>query len=178
MNERKKRDFAENATAVVLVMGCVLMVPAAIEIKSVRFGGRRYAPISQPRILADPKDILHLKIAYAVFACGATLAFLAMGYGLLVTLLDRRGLRQARRAKVISKYAYARDGRMLTEEWQVEAADKPKLCVSLDFGPENGHIECECSVQVFCRCGEGMTGMAETHGKWLGSFVPDGGTGL
>jgi hypothetical protein len=97
------------------------------------------------------------------------------GFGFWSLATERSGPRKSRPAKVVARYAFNRQGLMLVSQWEIEACPDAKYFVRLDYGYPDGTQECECTEQVFYQCGEGMTGMAQVQGKWIGSFVPNVG---
>ena len=106
---------------------------------------------------------------------GLTMIVVGAAYGMWSAATERSGIRATKQVKVVARYAFNREGLMLVSEWEIEACDRPRYYVRLDFGYPAGTLECECSEQVYYQCGEGMTGIADLQGKWIGSFVPHTG---
>lgn len=74
-------------------------------------------------------------------------------------------------ARVLARYAVARNGEMVVDEWLFDETDGLKFYVKLEL--TGGAIrEFQCLRPVLAQCGEGMVGAATFDGKWLGSFVP------
>jgi hypothetical protein len=118
----------------------------------------------------------------------------ALGPGLLLlglaitTAALLYGIREGRRltsgkgavtdpnAKVLARYAFERDGTMITEDWLFDEREDVKFFVKLQL--TGGAIrEFQCYREVYEMCGEGMNGAASFDGRWLGGFVPQMGTG-
>ncbi|HRK20287.1 MAG TPA: hypothetical protein PLX06_00660 [Fimbriimonadaceae bacterium] len=79
-------------------------------------------------------------------------------------------------ARVIAKYAYDREGLMVTEDYLFDERDGLKFYVKIELS--GGAVrEFQCLRPVHASCGEGMRGAATFDGRWLGSFVPQVGTG-
>jgi hypothetical protein len=125
--------------------------------------------------ITDAGTLNFLPITLLVFVLGVVMLAGAVFYGLYVSATEKSGPRKVLPVKVLARYAFNREGLMLVADWEIEMAENPRYYVRLDFGPEMGTLECECSLPTYYQCGEGMTGMAELQGKWVGAFQPNMG---
>jgi hypothetical protein len=105
-------------------------------------------------------------------AVGLLMMFAGIGYGLWTMSRQQKGTRRVvPNFRVLARYCYDRNQNLITAEWEVEAAEKPRFYVRGVM--ENGVVgEFETSIEVYFNAGEGMYGEAELQGQWLGRFVP------
>lgn len=79
-------------------------------------------------------------------------------------------------ARVVARYAYDSTGDMVVDEWLFDERDDLKFYVKLEL--TGGSMrEFQCRREVHAMCGEGMRGAATFDGRWLGSFIPQMGSG-
>jgi hypothetical protein len=163
-------SLRQGATGVVLIGGFALSGVAAILMLVFAMGGvfrGTYTREPLTNKITDAGTLNWVPLTFLFFCFGLILIVGAVVYGLYTSATERSGPRESHPVKVLAKY-----GTMLVAAWEIEGAENPRYYVRLDFGGNLGASECECSETVFNQCGEGMTGMAELNGKWLGSFVP------
>jgi len=105
-------------------------------------------------------------------AAGVLMMFAGIGYGFWSMAKSKSGPRQVvPNFRVLARYCYDRSQNLITAEWDIEVADRPRFYVRGVM--ENGVIgEFETTVEVYFNAGEGMVGEAELQGQWLGRFVP------
>lgn len=105
-------------------------------------------------------------------ALGVLVCLCAFAYGWWIVAMERTGVPKVHEnVKVLARYAYNRNGDMLCEWYQIDAArDECRFYVRLMF-PNRETNEFECSEPVFNSCGEGMFGQATLQNKWLGQFI-------
>jgi len=171
--------FKQGAIGYSLLGGCALSVISLILIGMFTMGGvfrGTYTRDPFTNKITDAGTLNFVPIAFSFFALGVLLMFGAVVYGLYSSATEQTGPRKSHPVKVLARYAFNREGLMIISEWEIEEAENPRFYVRLDFGTEMGTLECECSESIFYQCGEGMNGMAELQGKWLGSFIPYTGT--
>lgn len=165
----------QGVTGMFLVGGCGLSFISAVLMAVFAMGGvfrGTYTREPLTNKITDAGTINWIPITFVFFTLGVVMMLGAVAFGLYTNATERSGARVTRPAKVLARYGFTRDGHMLVSDWEVEGADNPRYYVRLDFGYPLGTTECECSEMLYFRCGEGMTGMAELQGKWLGSFIP------
>lgn len=170
--------FRQGATGVLLVFGLVVTCCSGILMATFAGGGVYRGTFTREPItnkITDAGSLNWVPVTFVFFCLGILLIVGALGYGFFVSATERQGPRRAMPGKVLARYAVNRQGHMLVAEWEIEAADRPKYYVRMDFGPQVGSTELECVEPVFYQCGEGMRGTAEVQGKWLGAFHPDTG---
>jgi hypothetical protein len=122
---------------------------------------------------------LFLMIALPIlsFLLGLAMIGGAVFYGLWVNKKQHEGPQQTvPNTRVVARYAYSREGNMLTEDWAIEIAENPRFYVRLEV-PGRETAEYECAEQTFYSAPEGMFGVAKLQGKWLGQFTPTFGQG-
>jgi hypothetical protein len=71
-------------------------------------------------------------------------------------------------AFIVSRYALNRQQDLLTQSWEFDYDDL-KFFVRIQLDEDNV-LEFETSRAAFEQCGEGMRGVAQIQGKWLGGF--------
>jgi hypothetical protein len=172
-------SLKQGVTGYLIIGGIVVMGLSSIAILMFAMGGvfrGTYTRDPLTNKITDAGTMNFVPIAILCFVLGLVASIGGVCYGLFVAATERIGPRKARGVKVLSRYCYTRDGVMLVAQWEIDGAENPRYYTRLDFGSDLGTMECECTAEVFYQCGEGMTGVAETQGKWLGSFVPDMGT--
>ena len=167
--------FKQGAIGICLVGGCGVTLLSGILMVVLAMGGVMRGTYTRQPItnkITDAGTLNWVPIVFVFFTLGVLMMIGAVFYGLYASATERSGPRESRPAKVLARYGFTRDGNMLVADWEVEGADNPRYYVRLDFGHPRGTVECECSEMLYFRCGEGMTGMAELQGKWLGAFTP------
>ncbi len=168
-------SLKQGATGFLLVGGVVLVMITSVLMIMFAMGGVFRGTYSRDPLsgkITDAGTLNFVPITFVFFTLGIVMILGAVLYGLFVSATERSGPRRSHPVKVLAKYAFNREGNMLVSAWEIEGCGNPRFYVRLDFGAEMGTLECECSEQVFNQCGEGMTGMADLQGKWVGSFVP------
>jgi hypothetical protein len=103
---------------------------------------------------------------------GSILGVVGLFYGLWISKTEHIGKRKViGHARILARFGIDDEGRMQTDETQLEFLDGIKYYVRV-LSPTEGSIEYQCVEEVFYACGEGMMGEAEIQGKWLGAFRP------
>jgi len=122
--------------------------------------------------ITDPGALNWVPLAITGIVIGLLMMFVGIGYGLWSMSRAQKGPRRTvPNFRVLARYCYDRSQNLITADWEVEAADRPRFYVRGVL--ENGVVgEFETSVQVYFNAGEGMSGEAELQGQWLGRFVP------
>ncbi|MFZ4507403.1 MAG: hypothetical protein ACOYON_06880 [Fimbriimonas sp.] len=175
MNREKLGVLKEGTVGCVLFGGAGLFVVSAFCLWLFSVAGVYRGTYTREAVtnkITDAGTLNLVPITLAIFTLSCFMIIGALGYGIWTSKADRHGPRSSDPdAKVIARYAYDRNQFLLTDLYQIESADRPRFYVRLDHG-RDGMIEYECSEEVYHSAGEGMRGVAEYQGKWLGSFSP------
>lgn len=175
MNRSRLNALKEGTVGFALIAGIIVCVVSLIAIwifsaAGVFRGTYTREPITNK--ITDAGTLNLVPITFAIFFIGCMMVLGSLGYGLWKTRNEKVGPRETEdHVKVIARYAYDRQHNLLTEMWQIESVDRPRMYVRLQH-QKHGLIEYECSMEVYMQAGEGMWGQAEYQGQWLGKFTP------
>jgi hypothetical protein len=115
-------------------------------------------------------DAIFFPLALGLFGLGVLMVVGGLGYGIWINKNQHKGeMRMIEEVKVAARYAYDRDGSMLTSELDLEHADRPRFYIRLQHADGQAE-EFECAPEVYAMAGEGMSGRAWVQGKWLSRF--------
>ncbi len=158
-----------------LVGGLVLMVVCGIltwmfSVAGVYRGTYTRTPITNQITDAGTLNLVPLTIAGMVI--GLLMMLAGLGYAFFSMAKQNKGERRVvEHFQILSRYCYDKNQNLLTAEWDIEVAEKPKFYIR-GRTPEGLVGEFETTVEVYFMSGEGMYGEAELQGQWLGRFVP------
>ncbi len=164
---------AEKTVGCVLVAGLVITVASVgaawlFSVAGIYRGTFTREPITNRITDAGTLNLVPLAITFILI--GVLMMGGAVGYGLWREANKNKGpTADYEGSKVLARYAYSRQGQLLTAEWEIESADDPKYYVRMRL-PSGESVELECAPQTYFQAGEGMTGTARVQGKWLGQF--------
>jgi hypothetical protein len=159
-------DRKEAWVGVLLVGGLVLAGVGVVLTSFLYFGGAVAAMRNDDPNLFAVRVVGPLTIFLGLLTSGG-----ALFYGIREgrSLTSKSGPVVDPTARVLSRYAFDRDGDMLTDEDAFELRDGVKFYVKLEL-TGGAHREFHCSRSVYDCCGEGLRGAATFDGKWLGGF--------
>jgi F0F1-type ATP synthase membrane subunit c/vacuolar-type H+-ATPase subunit K len=122
--------------------------------------------------ITDAGTLNLVTLSLTLVALGLIVGLGALGYGFFYDKVANHGRRETiANARILSRYAYSKDGTMLTNSYDFEFANEPRFYVRMQTAQDR-ISEYECAEAVFYTCGEGMYGEAEIQGKWIGKFIP------
>jgi len=178
MASRMRREigaFKERIVGWLLVCGLIVTIISGIllwvcSVAGVYRGTYTRTPITNQITDAGAMNFVPLTILGIVV--GLLMMFTGLGYGFWTMSKSRQGPRRViPNFRVVARYCYDKNQNLLTSEWDIEVAERPRFYVRGVM--ENGLVgEFETSVEVYFNSGEGMYGEAELQGQWLGRFVP------
>lgn len=171
---RLKGAFEEKAVGCSLAGGCGLTVVASILAWAFGMGGFLHMTATRnPSTgeVTDPGDMAMVPLMGVFVMLGVLLMIGAVSYGLWRNSRDHAGNRRVEQNfRILARYAYDR-GNMLTSDYEIEAAAKPKFYVRGTY--QDGTVEeLETTYEMYSMSGEGMYGEAEIQGRWMGRFTP------
>lgn len=171
---RHKGVFEEKTVGCVLASGCLLTVVTLGLMWMFGMAGTLHAARTRNPAtdeFTSAGDLNLLPITFLFFVLGVLLIAGAVGYGLWRNSKDHVGARRVEPyIKILARYVYDK-GQLLTADWDIEMADKPRYYVRVM--DQRGVIEeLETSLEIYYQAGEGMHGEAEIQGRWMGRFVP------
>lgn len=178
MASRMRREigaFKERIVGWLLVSGLIVTVISIglfwmFSVSGIYRGTYTRKPITNEITDAGTLNLVPLTILG--IAIGVLTMFAGLGYGFYTMTKSRQGPRRVvPNFRVLARYCYDRSQNLITAEWDIEVADRPRFYVRGVM--ENGVVgEFETIAEVYFNAGEGMTGEAELQGQWLGRFVP------
>ena len=167
--------FKERIVGWLLVLGLIITVISGIllwmfSVAGIYGGTYTRTPITNQ--ITDPGALNLAPLAILGIAIGVLMMFGGVGYGFLAMANEKKGPRRTvSNFRVLARYCYDHSMQLITAEWDIDVADRPKFYVRGAF--EDGQVgEFETSLEVYHQAGEGMTGDAELQGRWLGRFAP------
>ena len=167
--------FKEKTVGCLLVAGLVVTIVSigllwVFSVSGIYRGTYTRKPITNEITDAGTLNLVPLTILGIVVGLG--MMFGGLGYAFYTMSRQHKGPRRTEQHfRVLARYCYDRTMQLITAEWDIEVADRPKFYVRGMF--EDGVVgEFETTMEVYYQAGEGMTGEAEIQGKWLGRFVP------
>jgi len=167
--------FKEKTVGCLLVAGLVVTVTSLgllwiFSVAGIYRGTYTRKPITNE--ITDAGTLNLVPLAILGIAVGVGLMFGGLGYAFYTMSRQHKGPRRTvSNFRVLARYCYDRTMQLITAEWDIDVADRPKFYVRGMF--EDGVVgEFETTMEVYYQAGEGMTGEAEIQGKWLGRFVP------
>ena len=167
--------FKEKTVGCLLVGGLVIAIISfgllwVFSVSGIYRGTYTRTPVTNEITDAGTLNLVPLTILGIVV--GLLMMFGGLGYAFWTMSREKHGPRRTEENfRVIARYCYDRTMQLITSEWDIEVADRPKFYVRGMF--ENGVVgEFETTIEVYYQAGEGMVGEAELQGKWLGRFVP------
>jgi len=121
--------------------------------------------------ITDAGDLNLVPITLTFLFIGVLMMIGGVVYGFWRNSKDRVGEREVEtNFRILARYVYDK-GQLLTSDWDIEAAEKPRYYVKGMYQSGNTE-ELETSAENYYQCGEGMFGEAEIQGRWLGRFTP------
>ncbi|MDR3692111.1 MAG: hypothetical protein P4L46_22210 [Fimbriimonas sp.] len=167
--------FKEKTVGCLMVIGLLVIVLSSIllwtfSVAGIYRGTYTRTPITNE--ITDAGSLNWAPLAILGIVVGVLMVGGGIGYGLWTAVSQNKGPRRTEpNFRVLARYCYDRSMNLITAEWDIDAADRPKFYVRGVF--QDGSVcEFETTEQVYYQAGEGMTGEAEVQGKWLGRFVP------
>jgi len=167
--------FKEKTVGCLLVAGLVLTIVSfglmwLFSVAGIYRGTYTRTPVTNQITDAGAMNLVPLTILGVAVGVGMMIG--GVGYGLYTIKREHQGPRRTvPNFRVLARYCYDRDMQLITADWDIDVADRPKFYVRGVF--EDGTVgEFQTTIEVYYQSGEGMTGEAEIQGKWLGRFVP------
>ena len=167
--------FKERLVGWLLVLGLIVTIVSGIlfwmfSVAGIYRGTYTRTPITNEITDVGAMNFVPLTILGIVVGLG--MMFGGVGYGLWSAARQRTGGRRLiAHFRVLARYCYDRSQNLITAEYDIEVADRPRFYVRA-VTPDGVVGEYETSEQVYFQAGEGMSGEAELQGQWLGRFTP------
>ena len=122
-------------------------------------------------------DAIWAYVAFGIVIVGGLIVLASLLYGVWHDRTSSRGVgRRVENARIVARYALTPDGVLHTEDWAIVHLERVRFYIRLAL-PGEGAAEFEAARPVWDMAGEGMTGVAEIQGRWLGRFTPVFGAG-
>ncbi len=165
----------EKTVGCLLVFGLVLTILSCIllwvfSVAGVYRGTYTRTPITN--VITDAGTLNYVPLTILGIVVGLVMMFSGLGFAFFTMSREKKGPRRTvSNFRVVARYCYDRTMQLITADWDIDVADRPKFYVRGMF--EDGLVgEFETTLEVYYQAGEGMVGEAEVQGKWLGRFIP------